>query len=149
MRKLAFLAFVLLSAACARQPSPVEWPFARNSLIFSGVLHSPQGDIPLQGALKDSGEEVRYAVIMQNGILLGSGSIGKECGSITPVQLAPSAGPAVKQIGKALYLFLGCRVKRGEGCTCPWKEVDKSLLFQDKRLELAITLQDAICLDLK
>lgn len=149
MRKLAFLAFVLLSAACARQPSPVEWSFARNSLTFSGVLHSPQGDIPLQGALKDSGEEVRYAVIMQNGILLGSGSIGKERGRVAPVQLAPSAGPAVRQIGKALSLFLDCRVMKGEGCACPWKEVDKSLRFQDKRLELAITLQDAICLDPK
>ena len=141
MKKLALAALLFLLAACARTQGPLLWPLERDSLRFSGVLHSPQGDIPLQGALKNSGNGLRYAVIMQNGILLGTGLIDRDERRAEPVQLAPSAGPAVRKVGDALALFLACRAEhRAAPCDCPWKEVDNLCRFQDKRLELTIPL---------
>ena len=150
MKKVFLLGAFLLLVACAKHQAPLIWPCTDSSLNFSGVLHSPQGDIPVQGALKDAREKIRYAVIMQNGILLGSGFIEKAGRSVVPAYSSPTARLAVKQIGKALALFLDGYADQGEkGGDFPWKKVDKRFRFQDKQLTLTINMQDSLCPTLK
>ena len=105
-----FLLLLLLSllAACGRPHVPLSWSCGTDRLDFTGIVHASRADIPIQGALQKHGQEIRYAVIIQNGILLGTGRIDPGSGRANAVQHARGAGPVVTRIGKALALFLDC-----------------------------------------
>lgn len=149
MKPLILLLLVFLLTACAGRPHiPLSWPCETDSLSFTGILHAPQADIPIQGAFQKHGQEVRYAVIIQNGILLGTGRIDLASGRTVLVQQARAAGPVVMRIGRAIALFLSCGADRHDGA-CPWERIDKNWHFHDKRLEIAIPVQDTPCLDPK
>lgn len=148
--KPLFLLLLLLSllAACGRTHVPLSWPCEADRLDFTGILHASRADIPIQGALQKHRQEIRYAVIIQNGILLGTGRIDPSSGRATAVQHARDAGPVVTHIGKVLALFLDCSAGHHDAA-CSWKRIDKHSHFHDKRLEIVIPLQDTTCRDLK
>ena len=145
-----FLLLLLLSllAACGRPHVPLSWSCGTDRLDFTGIVHASRADIPIQGALQKHGQEIRYAVIIQNGILLGTGRIDPVSGRASAVQHARGASPVVTRIGKALALFLDCSSGHHDAA-CPWKRIDKHSHFHDKRLEIIIPLQDITCRDLK
>lgn len=144
---LLFLLASLLTA-CGRPQAPLSWPYDTASLDFSGILHTSRADIPIQGALQKQGQEMRYAVIIQNGILLGTGRIDPASGRVEIVQHAPAARPVVTRIGKALVLFLEGR-EGGHDGDGAWQRTGRHSRFRDKGLEIDLSTQDITCRDLK
>lgn len=149
MKTLPLLLLIAsLLPACGRQQASLSWPYDATSLDFTGIMHTARADIPIQGALQKQGQEMRYAVIIQNGILLGTGCIDPASGRVEIVQHAPAARPVVTRIGKALVLFLEGGVGRhgGDGA---WQQTGRHSHFQDKGLEIDLSTQDDTCRDLK
>lgn len=144
MKTLLLLMLFVLTSSCGRPHIPLTWPYEGDSLSFTGILHAPRGDIPIQGAFQRHEQEIRYAVIIQNGILLGTGRIDPASGRVDTVQNAPAARPVVTRIGKALVLFLECEAGRHDEA-CAWKQSDRHSHFHDKGLELDIPTQDSTC----
>lgn len=140
MKSVVFFLLLLLPACAARTIEPLSWPFAQPDIPFTGVLHTLQGDMPIQGMLEHTGNEFRYAGITQNGFLLGIGILHSDSDDITLLKTAPSAESALRRIGNALRLLLSCPKENDASDQYPWQALDNVHSFQDNMMTLTLTL---------